>query len=64
MSRMHQINFAVPEDLFNKAQAMPHGLRSEVLRVLLEKAVDAAERKGSMIYGAIIDGAFELTPKE
>ena len=59
-----RISFPVDSDLYKRARTVPWGLRSAVLRVLLDKAIKAAEREGNMIYAAICDGDFELVYKQ
>ena len=43
---------------------MPWGVRTRILAILLERILDAAEKYGSMIYGALLDGDFQITYKE
>ncbi len=53
----------VSKELFERSNHIPHGLRSEILRIILEKLIDAGEKHGTALYGAIIDGEFDLVPR-
>ena len=64
MDRDRRISFFVDEECYKKAATIPWGLRSAILRALLLKAIDAAERQGDMIYGAIIGGDFSIKHTE
>jgi hypothetical protein len=57
-----RVTLDIPDELFERTKAMPHGARSQVLRALLEVVIDAAEVHGSLIYGAVLDKNFTLTP--
>jgi hypothetical protein len=59
-----RIGFNIPESLYKKTEEIPWGMRSMVLRMLLERLIDAGEKHGLAIYGAIMSGDFELTYKE
>lgn len=61
-----RISFLVPHDLMIRSRKITWGGRSPALRVLFEKLVDAVEKNGEKMIGAIIDGEFEITykPKE
>jgi|TARA_Y100000310_G_scaffold345664_1_gene467911 hypothetical protein len=59
-----RISFNIPRKLQEKAEAMPWGVRTRILAILLERILDAADKYGSMIYGALLDGDFEITYKE
>ena len=59
-----RISFNIPRRLQEKAEAMPWGVRTRILAILLERILDAAEKYGSMIYGALLDGDFQITYKE
>ena len=64
MSSDKRLSFQVDDSYYQRAHAMPWGIRAEVLRKLLEKTMDAADSKGDMIYGAILGGDFRITFKE
>lgn len=58
-----RICFETDKDLYEKSTKIPWGIRSALLRVLLEKIVESGEEHGSMIYGAILDGEFDLVQR-
>jgi|TARA_Y100000034_G_scaffold128854_1_gene184229 hypothetical protein len=58
------INIETDSPLANRVESIPKGLRAHVFRSLLEKAIDLAEEKGTLVYGAIIDGNFDLSYRE
>jgi|TARA_Y100000310_G_scaffold69164_1_gene64599 hypothetical protein len=58
------INIETDSPLANRVETIPKGLRAHVFRSLLEKAIDLAEEKGTLVYGAIIDGNFDLSYRE
>ena len=61
---MRRLTLDVSDELFEQAQAdIPWGVRSEVLRALLTKAIEAGNRHGTLIYGAIMDGQFDIIPR-
>jgi len=62
VTKVRRVSFLVPEELLERSQKIVWGGRSPVMRVLLEKFVDAFEKHGSKIVGAVIDGEFEITP--
>lgn len=55
-----RVNFDVTDALYKRIQEIPYGMRSEVLRSLITRAIDAADKSGELVYGAIIGGDFEL----
>jgi hypothetical protein len=58
---MKHITFLIDDDLSERAEKLiPRGLKSPVLRTLLIKSLDAAEKHGTLVFGAILDGAFHL----
>jgi hypothetical protein len=62
---MKHITFLVDEDMAARCKELiPRGLKGAVLRVLLSKTLDAAEKKGSLVFGAVLDGAFHLEVEE
>lgn len=58
-----RISFNLPERLTERAKTIPWGVRTKVMSILLERVLDAAEDYGSMIYGALLDGDFEIKYK-
>lgn len=43
---------------------IPWGIRNTLLTKLVEATLGAAEKRGTMIYGAVVDGNFTLEYKE
>lgn len=43
---------------------MPWGMRSQIIRAILDKALDVAEEHGTLAFGAILDGQYEITLKK
>jgi hypothetical protein len=60
---MKRLTLEVSDDLFDKSKDIPWGIRSEVIRALLTRAIDAGNRHGALIYGAIMDGQFDIIPR-
>lgn len=58
-----RVSFLVPHALKERSKKIVWGGRSPALRVLLERLVDAVEKHGQQMIGAIIDGEFEIVPK-
>ena len=61
---LRRISFHTKVPLYEKSQKIPWGIRSAVLRILLERVIDAADKKGEMIYGAVLGGDFTLVFKD
>lgn len=61
---IHRLAFTVDNPTFERAQRIPHGMRSEILRQLLAVAMDTADKHGEAAYGALVVGQFVLTPRE
>jgi len=56
-----RINLDMTQELYARhSHAFPHGVRSEVLRKLIELACDAVESGGSLMLGAILSGELSL----
>lgn len=52
-----------PEDFERTRRVIPQrGLLQDVLRVLIPKIADGAEKHGINFLGAIIDGKYEIKP--
>ena len=60
MGTRTKMNITVPLSLLDKIHSIPWGIRSALVCSFLERAVDAQEKYGNMIYGAIIDGNFKI----
>ena len=58
-----RLTLEVDPDLLERCKVIPWGLRSEIIRALLVKAIEEGERHGNLMYGAIMDGKFDLTPR-
>ena len=58
-----RVSFLVPWELKERSKKIVWGGRSPALRVLFEKLVDAVEKNGTQMIGAIIDGDFEIVAK-
>lgn len=52
--------FTVSPELNEKVKKMPWGVKGHVLRALLTRVLETAEKTGPMIYGAIIGGNFTI----
>ncbi len=61
---IHRLSLRIDSALYERVEKMPWGVKSIILRILLEKVCDAADDQGTMIYGAIMDGSFNLVYKE
>lgn len=56
-----RVNFEIEEDLNRRMQrVIPWGNKAPCLRVLTEKLVDAVERHGLVMVGAVMSGEFRL----
>ena len=64
MAKKHRLSFSIPQELFEKSKMIPWGLRASLLRIILERVVDAGEKHGKIIYGAILEGDWEMVPRE
>lgn len=58
-----RVSFLVPASLMHRSKKITWGGRSPALRVLFEKLIDAVEKNGNKMVGAVIDGQFEITYK-
>jgi|TARA_Y100000310_G_scaffold344749_1_gene459234 hypothetical protein len=64
MSEHKRISFLIPVDIYERSKQMPFAMRSVMLRVLLERALDAADKHGPIVFGAIMSGEFEISYKK
>ena len=67
LTKQHEdvrISFLVPYALKERSKKIVWGGRSPALRVLLERLVDAVEKHGQAMIGAVIDGKFEIVPTQ
>lgn len=65
-SKFKRLTFNIPPELHEKMQHMPYGIRAAVIRALLDAVTRSALKHGKMIYGAVLDGDFEIihSPRE
>jgi len=59
-----RISITLDLDLHERLKKMPYGIRSEVIRVLIRRVLDAGEKGGSAVYGAVLDGDFDIVPRK
>jgi hypothetical protein len=59
-----RLNFDVSPELAQRTKGIPWGIRSAVFRRLVGFLMDAVDKHGYAIYGAIIDEDFALVQKE
>ena len=53
------------KDIIERSERlMPWGMRSQIIRAILDKALDVAEEHGTLAFGAILDGQYEITLKK
>lgn len=59
-----RINLDLDRELYVRyINTFPHGVKSQVLRNLIEMAVDAVDEVGPLMIGAIITGSLTLAYK-
>ena len=46
---MKRMNFEVSPELAERAAQMPYGIKSHVLRIILERVLDSVEQKGTLV---------------
>ena len=63
MSEMITLNFQVERSLKKRLDIWPWGIKSAVLRKLLEDACDIYDKEGSQGLGKVVDGKLHLVPK-
>ena len=61
MSESHRIAFKVQDDLFERFQAIPWGLRSSLMRLFVEYACGLHEKHGEMALAMLLSKDFRLT---
>ena len=64
MSEHKRISFLAPVETHEKAKQIPFAMRSGMLRILLERVLDAADKHGPIVFGAIMSGEFEISYKK
>jgi hypothetical protein len=58
-----RISFLAPVEIHEKTKQIPFAMRSGMLRILLERILDASDKHGPIVFGAIMSGEFEITYK-
>ncbi len=59
-----QFNLQLPEDLFERAKKdIPWGMKTQLIVKLLERVLDSHDHYGTIVYGAIIAGDFDIRMK-
>lgn len=61
--KLIRLSFSISKKLQEKSKSIPWGLKASLLRILLERIVDAGEEHGKMVYGAILEGEYDITPR-
>lgn len=61
---MKRLSIPIEDDLSDRIDKMPWGVRSSVIRALLTRVLDAADKKGSMIFGAVMSDEFDIIYKD
>lgn len=56
----HSIRLLIDDELASRLHLIPWGIRSEVIRKLLDMALTLTEKHGTMAIGAILDGAIDI----
>lgn len=60
----HRVSFLVSDALYERGQKLPWSLRSTILRIFYLRVLDIAEKRGSMIYGALLNGHYKIVMVE
>ena len=55
------INFVVPDELAAKMKRLPWGMRSLILRIMLERIMKAHDKHGDIILDAILSGEWSIS---
>ena len=64
MAKKHRLSFSIEHKLFKRLEDIPWGVRANLLRIILEKIVDAGEKHGKQMYGAILGGEWEIVTRK
>ncbi len=59
---MKRITVQVDEKLFERLQSVRHGFRGHLVSGLIVLALDAIDRDGDIMIGALISGRYKLVP--
>jgi hypothetical protein len=63
VSKKHRLSFSISQELFKRLNHIPWGVRANLLRIVLERIVRAGEKHGKQMYGALLDGKWEIVPR-
>lgn len=58
-----RVSFTISEELHEKSKGIPWGIRAAILRTLLEKVIAASKKHGLLVYGAILEGEYDIIPR-
>jgi len=59
-----RLTISISKEDHKKFSKIRWGLRSELVKIVLSKIVDSAEKHGQAIYGFILDGEFDIVPRK
>lgn len=57
-----RITVQVDDKTFERVQTLRHGFRGHLVAGLITLALDAIERDGDLMLGALISGKYKLVP--
>jgi len=57
-----RLTIKVTDDLFERIKGVRHGFRGHLVASLLTVALDAIDKDGEIMVGAIISGEYKLVP--
>ena len=58
---MTRTTFVIDDELYDRMRAtIPHGFRRWVITAVLETVIDAIEREGELMIGAIMAGNYKI----
>lgn len=57
---MRRVSIAIDDDLFDRIDAIPWGMKSSLIRSILEMIADGMDRSGSIFLGAVLNGEMVL----
>lgn len=62
--KIRRITLRVDEELYQRVQGLQHGFRGHMVNGLLKLVLDAIDRDGDIIIGAIMSGRYKLVRNE
>lgn len=62
MNKMKRITVQVDDELFERVQGVRHGFRGHLMAGLIRVALDAIDREGDIMIGALMSGQYRLVP--